>query len=74
MNPDFSTDSFVFVLQAYLQKYGYITSGGGSGRTSALRSLENDIAEFQRFAGLNVTGQSRDIAEFQRFAGLSVTG
>ncbi|XP_043202429.1 matrix metalloproteinase-2-like isoform X1 [Amphibalanus amphitrite] len=42
---------------AYLAKYGYISSSSGDGRTSALRSLENDIAEFQRFAGLNVTGE-----------------
>ena len=53
------SDLVLCAPQAYLAKYGYISSSSGDGRTSALRSLENDIAEFQRFAGLNVTGQSR---------------
>ncbi|XP_037076388.1 matrix metalloproteinase-24-like [Pollicipes pollicipes] len=41
---------------AYLAKYGYVSSQS-DGRTGALRSLSDSIAEFQRFAGLNVTGE-----------------
>lgn len=50
-------------LQMYLKKFGYLEDSAGQ-ETSALRAQEvvsNAIKDFQRFAGLNETGNCATI-------------
>ncbi|XP_037089082.1 matrix metalloproteinase-16-like [Pollicipes pollicipes] len=45
----------------YLARYGYSSSSPSEDRSGALVTLASNIAEFQQFAGLEVTGELNDV-------------
>lgn len=45
---------------SYLTKYGYASAGGTEDRSGALMAFSSNVAEFQEFAGIPVTGRLDD--------------